>query len=295
MGARLGNGLSPLRSGTTTRYLPALCAAAALALITCCSSGNEASGATSSSAAAASSSVPTNSRGAIEVAIGEPVTITNAAGAKVLTITGTRLDTAGCDAALNPEVLQAKLAATIETGTVETPEWLWSSDIYYVNDQNKVAHNLEVSQAVGQDFPCNGSVQFIDVPPNSSKDGSPTIVVPIMTTAIGYHLKVGDVDQRVEWKLPADWRQKVALPSTPAPAATEAPAPGGGSDIPPGWDKDGDGLIDTDAPIGDTPCETAECLIEQNREGAEEAERSDGPSPWVRDQLCDAGQTEYCH
>lgn len=69
--------------------------------------------------------------------------------------------------------------------------------------------------------------------------------------------------------------------------------PEGGSDIPPGWDKDGDGLIDTDAPIGDTPCEAAECLIEQDREGAEEAERSEGPSPWVRDQLCDAGQTEY--
>ena len=36
---------------------------------------------------------------------------------------------------------------------------------------------------------------------------------------------VGDVDQRIEWKLPADWRQKDAPPSTAAPAATEAPAP----------------------------------------------------------------------
>ncbi|AOE44056.1 hypothetical protein SEA_BLINO_40 [Gordonia phage Blino] len=288
-----------------TRYLPVLCTAAALALFTtsCAGDDSNADPTSSSASAAASSSVPTNSRGAIEVAIGEPVTVTDASGAQVLTVTGTRLDTAGCNGALTPEVVQAKLVATIETGAMETPQWLWPSDIYYVNDQNKVAQNLEVSQAAGQDFPCDGSVSFIDVPPNSSKDGSPTIVVPIMTTAIGYHLKVGDVDQRVEWKLPGDWREKVATPSTPAPAATEAPAPApapetgapeGGSDIPPGWDKDGDGLIDTDAPIGDTPCETAECLIEKNREGAEEAERSEGPSPWVRDQLCDAGQTEYC-
>ncbi|AVP42262.1 hypothetical protein SEA_FENRY_36 [Gordonia phage Fenry] len=289
-----------------TRYLPALCTAAALALLTtsCSSSDDNNADPTSSTATtASSSSVPTNSRGAIEVAIGEPITITDASGAKVLTVTGTRLDTAGCNGALNPEVVQAKLVATIETGAMETPQWLWPSDIYYVNDQNKVAQNLEVSQAVGQDFPCDGSVSFIDVPPNSSKDGSPTIVVPIMTTAIGYHLKVGDVDQRVEWKLPGDWRAKVAPPSTPAPAATEAPAPApapetgapeAGSDIPPGWDKDGDGLIDTDAPVGDVPCDTAECLIEKNREGAKEAERSEGPSPWVRGQLCDAGQLEYC-
>ncbi|AXH49680.1 hypothetical protein KNT98_gp38 [Gordonia phage Frokostdame] len=280
-----------------TRYLPALCTAAAIALLTTsCSSGDDGTAdPTSSSASAASSSMPTNSRGAIEVAIGEPVTITDASGAKVLTVTDTRLDTAGCNSTLNPEVVQSKFVATIETGGMETQQWLWPSDIYYVNDQNKVAQNLEVSQAAGEDFPCDGSVSFIDVPPNSSKDGSPTIVVPIMTTAIGYHLKVGDVDQRVEWKLPADWRQKVAPPSTPdaAPAATEqapapepAPAPEtGGSDVPPGWDKDGDGLIDTDAPVGDVPCDTAECLIEKNREGAEEAERSE---------LCDAGRTEYC-
>ncbi|QGJ87284.1 hypothetical protein SEA_WOCKET_38 [Gordonia phage Wocket] len=286
-----------------TRYLPALYAAAAIALLASCSSGDDTVAATSSSTAP-SSSVPTNARGAIEVPLGEPVTVTDANGAKVLTISGTRLDTAGCNGALNPDVVQTKFVAAIDTGAIETDQWLWPSDIYYVNDQNKVAQNIEVSQTVGQDFPCDGSVAFIDVPPNSSKDGSPTIVVPIMTTAIGYHIEVEGVDQRVEWKLPADWRQKVTPPSTPAPAATEAPAPepapapapetGGGSDLPPGWDKDGDGLIDTDAPIGDVPCDTAECLIEKNREGAEEAERSEGPSPWVRGQLCDQGQVEYC-
>lgn len=40
--------------------------------------------------------------------------------------------------------------------------------------------------------------------------------------------------------------------------------------IPAGWDKDCDGLIDTDAPIGDAGCETTECLIENNRQGAEQ-------------------------
>lgn len=35
------------------------------------------------------------------------------------------------------------------------------------------------------------------------------------------------------------------VPETEAPAAT-------GNDLPPEWDKDGDGLIDTDAPVGDT-------------------------------------------
>lgn len=285
------------------RALLATALATVLAVSAC---GDDArDGASPSSDAASPSSSrtdePTNARGAREVDLGAPVTITDATGAKVLTITGTRLDTAGCDAALNPDVVESKFVATIETGALETPEWLWASDFYYVNDQNKVAQNLEVSQAVGQNSPCTGSVQFIDVPPNASKDGSPTIVVPVMTTAIGYHLEVGDVDQRIEWKLPADWRQKVAPPSTPAPAASEAPAPAPapetgtpGSDLPPGWDKDGDGLIDTDAPVGDVPCDTAECLIEKNREGAEEAERSEGPSPWVRGQLCDAGQTEYC-
>ena len=35
------------------------------------------------------------------------------------------------------------------------------------------------------------------------------------------------------------------VPETEAPAAT-------GNNLPPEWDKNGDGLIDTDAPIGDT-------------------------------------------
>lgn len=287
-----------------TRILPVLCTVAAIVVLTSCNS-SENTATTSSISTTTAPAVPTNSRGAIEVDLGQPARITDDSGATVLAITGTRLDTDGCTPNLHPEVVHTKFIATIRTGTVETPQWLWPSDIYYVDNAGKVAQNLEVSQAVGEDFACDGSVALIDVPPNSTADGSPTLVVPVMTTAIGYHLKTGDVDQRVEWKLPPNWRQKITPTSTPTPAATEEPepapapvpgteAPSGGSNLPPGWDKDGDGLIDTDAPIGDVPCDTTECLIEKNREGAEEAERSEGPSPWVRGQLCDQGQVEYC-
>ncbi|UYL87849.1 hypothetical protein SEA_MALISHA_18 [Gordonia phage Malisha] len=255
--------------------IAAVCAATACILSSCSSDGGDT--AATSSSSAAPSTAETNSRGAIEVELGEPVTITSGDGATVLSITGTRLDNTGC-AGQHPEVAHTKFVATIQTGDVETEQWLWPSDFYYVNDANKVAQNREVEEASDTAFACEGSVEFIDVPPNSSNDGSPTLSVPVMTTAIGYHLDTAGVDQRVEWKLPADWRQKLA-PQTPAtteqPAATTtepAPAPepqpepetnapdAGSGNIPPGWDKNGDGLIDTDAPIGDD-CETPECLM----------------------------------
>lgn len=64
----------------------------------------------------------------------------------------------------------------------------------------------------------------------------------------------------------------------PAVATTEPPVVEQTQCVPPDgmrpeWDKDCDGLIDVDAPIGDVGCDTAECLIEQNRRGAEQAER----------------------
>lgn len=42
------------------------------------------------------------------------------------------------------------------------------------------------------------------------------------------------------------------------------------------WDKDGDGMIDADAPVGDsdTECTTAQCLVDLNRQGAAEAEEN---------------------
>ena len=41
-------------------------------------------------------------------------------------------------------------------------------------------------------------------------------------------------------------------PAAPAPTSPNFPAD---------WDKDGDGLIDKDAPIGDTDCDNPECLL----------------------------------
>ncbi|PVY32278.1 hypothetical protein C7458_10221 [Williamsia muralis] len=245
---------------------------------------NESSASSTTSASPSSSAPQTNARGAFEMSLGEQVEVYGNNGL-VLRINDTSLDAEGCGLS-HPEVVQAKLAATIETGAEEAPEWLWASDVYYVDANGKVAQNSEVSEAVDASFPCANSDQFIDVPPNSKADGSPTLEIPKVTVAIGYHLKAGGVDQRVEWKLPADWAAKLTptapvttepAPQAPAtdPPAAEAPA----GSIPSGWDRDGDGLIDTDAPIGDTGCTTPECLIGQNEQDADEAESGDGYGP----------------
>ncbi len=60
-------------------------------------------------------------------------------------------------------------------------------------------------------------------------------------------------------------------PPPPAPVVeTTAEADVCNSTLPAGWDKDCDGQIDVDAPIGDTGCDTSECLIEKNRKGSEQ-------------------------
>lgn len=46
-----------------------------------------------------------------------------------------------------------------------------------------------------------------------------------------------------------------ATETAPAAPATTSP------NFPTEWDKDGDGLIDKDAPIGDTDCDNPECLL----------------------------------
>jgi hypothetical protein len=245
-------------------------------------SADEPSDSSTASATPSSSAPQTNARGAVEVDLGEQVEVYGNNGL-VLRINDTRLDGVGCGLT-HPEVVQAKLAATIDTGAAEVPEWLWASDIYYVDANGKVAQNREVSDAVDASFPCADSEQFIDIPPNSTADGSPTIEIPKVTVAIGYHLKAGEVDQRIEWKLPADWASTLAPPVTtePEPQAPSAEPPEAESpagSLPSGWDKDGDGLIDTDAPIGDTGCTTPECLIGQNEQGADEAESGDGYGP----------------
>lgn len=236
-------------------------AAVVVLLAVGCSSGGaddeSSSESRTSTTATSPTAVPTNQRGAVEVNLGQPVTITRPDGARLVTITGTRLDPSGCDTSLTNEVVQAKFVATIETGNLEQPEWLWASDFYYVAANGKVAQNLEVAQHVDAVNPCRGSYQLINVPPNSSANGSPTIVVPIYSQMIGYKLTVGDATYRVEWRLPADWQR--IRPATPTPAETTQPTvetteptsdPTPNPDIPPGWDKDGNGQIDTDAPVG---------------------------------------------
>lgn len=240
-------------------WLAGSAAVVVLLVAGCSSAGNENSSSVSrvSMPTTSSASAPTNQRGAVEVNLGQPVTITGPEGARIVTITDTHLDPSGCDTTLTSEVVQTKFAATIETGNLEQPEWLWASDFYYVAANGKVAQNLEVSQHVDAVNPCRDSHQLIGVPPNSLADGSPTIVVPIYSQAIGYKLTVGDATYRVEWRLPADWQRIRPAPeptetTTAPPVETTEPTsdPTPNPNIPPGWDKDGNGQIDTDAPVG---------------------------------------------
>lgn len=244
-----------------------------------------ASDTTSATSSTAATTAGTNSRGAIEVDLGQPVTVTDSAGNLVLNVTGTRLDTSGCAPATG-EVTQAKFVATIKTGNVETDQWLWESDFYYVDPTGKVVENIDVTQKADLWFPCTESVLLIKTPPNSIADGSPTLAIPNNSTTIGYHLEAGGVDQRVEWKLPGGL--SAAVQSTAAetaesetttqeqPATTTASettyptgtVPGEGADlnsgIPSEWDRDGNGLIDTDAPVGDGDCDNPQCLLGPN-------------------------------
>lgn len=251
--------------------------AAAPALAACTSSDDTAT--TTSSASVTAPQFVTNARGAIEVNLGDPVIISDNAGKTVLQITNTRLDYTGC-ADQTADVTQAKFVATIKTGAVTTPEWLWASDFYYVDADGKVAQNADVARAADLTNPCTGSIQFINTPPNSTAEGSPTIVIPNVIRAIGYHLKAQGVDQRVEWKTTIvraspSTTTATEVPDTtidtpaPAPADTttdypRGTVPGEGQDpangLPPEWDRDGNGMIDTDAPIGDGDCATPECI-----------------------------------
>lgn len=190
----------------------ALVAAAAFTLAACGSdTGDSSSGDQSSSAAQ-----PTNKRGAIEVNLGEPVTVRDSKGDLVVTISDTRLDSTGCEPIEG--ATRIKFVSTIETGNYEMQQWLWPSDMYYVDASGKSAQNIDVEQKLDDFNPCSGSNQFIDTPKNSTVDGSPTLLVPATASLIGYHLKVGDVDQRIEWRLPSNWQ--VQASSSAAASAT---------------------------------------------------------------------------
>ena len=265
--------------GMKTRLIP-LALFALTVLISACGSDDSQPTAASGTPDSSQPAQPVNKRGAQEVSIGQPVTIVGKDGKLIVKISGTRLNQSGCDESLSPEVVQSKFVATIETGNHEQPEWLWASDFYYIDDAGKVAQNVDVVQTLGAVNPCADSRQFINVPPNSTVDGSPTLVVPRITRAIGYKLEVDGTTYRFEWKLPDNWSpptptatptaDTTIAPTYEEPTSTPESGPSNGG-IPPEWDKNGDGLIDADAPVGDVGCDTSECLVEKNRQGAESA------------------------
>lgn len=285
--------------------LVAMLAATALTAAACSS---DTSTATSSSSSAAPKST-TNKRGAVEVTLGQPVTLRDQTGKPIIAITDTRLDTAGCrtinysdipqlaNEGATGEIRQAKFIATIQVGDVQEKQWLWSSDFYFVAPDGEIADNLTISQ-LHDDLAgtnCDGETSIIDLPPNSKAKGATTLDIPVGTekggpVAIGYKVN----GKRIEWKLPGG-AAKVLGPApttatttppaavTPEPTAAEqqAPAtaepttdyprgtvPGENHDfnngLPPEWDKNHDGMIDKDAPIGDGDCDNPQCLLGPN-------------------------------
>lgn len=142
-----------------------------------------------------------NSRGAVEVQLGETATVVQN-GATVLEISDTSLSTDGCSAntTLPGEITKQGFSATIQIGPSSITQWLWPSEFYYVDADGKIAKNLETSDA----NPCSGpgGNAFIDLPPNSGADGRVTLDVPNTTEVIGYHTTQGGQDIRVEWILP---------------------------------------------------------------------------------------------
>lgn len=168
----------------------------------------------------------TNERGAVEVALGEPVTLTDDTGTPLITISNSRLDATGCKAVsydsipdfaeegVTGEIRQIKFEADVEVGTYEYPEWLWSSDFYYANDEGEVIQNIEVN-SLDDDlvFSCDGSKQILNLPPNSKAKGATTLSVPVGTEnggpdIIGYAVN----GNRVEWRLPEGWADELGEP-----------------------------------------------------------------------------------
>lgn len=158
-----------------------------------------------------------NARGAVEVALGETVTVTQN-GVTVLEVSDTSLSTDGCDVNANaPEAITKQgFSATIQIGPSTITQWLWPSEFYYVDADRKITRNIDTSDAE----PCSGGNSFIDLPPNSGADGRVTLDVPNEAEVIGYSTTQGGQDLRVEWVLP-----EIAIPAaTEGPAAEQAPA-----------------------------------------------------------------------
>lgn len=169
----------------------------------------------------------TNARGAVEVALGEPVTLRDDAGTPLITISNSRLDATGCKAVsydeipafaaegLAGEIRQVKFVADVEVGAQEQPQWLWSSDFYFTNDDSEVVRNIQVASyhydLLGAS--CEGDASIIDLPPNSKAKGATSLDIPIGSenggpTIIGYEVN----GNRVEWRLPDGWADDLGEP-----------------------------------------------------------------------------------
>lgn len=168
----------------------------------------------------------TNKRGAIEVPLGEPVTLTTETGELLVSISNVRLESEGCKAVdyadvpelvaegATGEIRQVLFKADVEVGEEESPEWLWSSDFYYASDDGEVLDNIGLSQLHPElSFPCEGNKQIIDLPPNSKAKGATTLDILVGSENRGPDVIGYKVDgQRAEWTLPDNWADELAPP-----------------------------------------------------------------------------------
>lgn len=197
---------------------------AALLLAACSSSDttDQSEPTTSTATTTAEAGTELNSRGAVEVALGETATVVQN-GVTVLEVSDTSLSTEGCDVNTNaPDAITKQgFSATIQIGPESITQWLWPSDFYYVDADRKITRNLDTSDAE----PCSGpgGNAFIDLPPNSGADGRVTLDIPNVAEVIGYSTTQGGQDIRVEWVLPETVAPAVTVETTEqAPAAVES-------------------------------------------------------------------------
>jgi len=196
----------------------AIAPALPLLLLTACSSSDDTSTEQTISVTTTTADAGLNSRGAVEVQLGETATVTKN-GVTVVEISGTALSTEGCEVNTTKagEISKQAFTATVQIGPESITQWLWPSDFYYVDGGGKITKNINTSDSE----PCDGagSGAFIDLPPNSSADGAVTLDIPAGTEVIGYYTTQGGQDLRVEWILP----EPVTVTEV-APAAEHTPA-----------------------------------------------------------------------
>lgn len=165
-----------------------------------------------------------NSRGAVEVQLGDTATITRPDGTLVLEVSDTSLSTDGCKTNTNDPAAITKqaFAATIEVGDATVTQWLWQSDFYYVDRDGRVIRNTATSDAER----CSGlgTDSFINLPENSSAEGRVTLDVPNTAEVIGYNTKQSGQNIHVEWVLPDTVTPTVASATEQAPVAEPAPS-----------------------------------------------------------------------